>query len=191
MPMETSILKSTKKILGLVDDETAFDHDVLTHVNSAFSNIYQIGLGPPGGFFLDDDTTTWNDLNLPPEQLNLLRTYMSLKVRMLFDPPTTSFHIEAMERQIDEHFIRLSYYREEVVTDDSESPQHTEASSGTQSTPSTIWIMNHNLGFNPAGFRFTTLDGLDELEPESITYVTVNRTLASWPTAIAGKWVVS
>lgn len=113
--MENSILKSTKKILGVDASYTAFDLDILTHINSTFSIINQLGVGPDDGFMIEDDTATWEDIGIPQKQLNLVRTYMFLRVRMLFDPPTTSFLIEATNKQIDEHEQRLSYFREELI----------------------------------------------------------------------------
>jgi hypothetical protein len=113
--MADSILNSTKKILGLAEDYTAFDLDVITHLNSTFSVLDQLGVGPVGGFFITDDGETWDDFEVPPNQLNMVRTYVFLKVRMLFDPPTTSFLQEAMNNQIEEHEWRLNAFREDVI----------------------------------------------------------------------------
>lgn len=110
--MDDSILNSTKKILGLAEDYTAFDLDVITHINSAFSIVNQLGVGPTTTFVIEDSGAKWADLELSNEQLSMLRTYIFLKVRMLFDPPTTSFLIEAVNKQIEEHEARLSYSRE-------------------------------------------------------------------------------
>lgn len=113
--METSILTSTKKILGVAANYTAFDLDILTHINSALSSLNQLGVGPVDGFFIDDDSADWADLDLPTNQLNMARTYVFLKVRMLFDPPTTSFLVSAMEKQIEEHEWRLNMFREGLI----------------------------------------------------------------------------
>lgn len=110
--MEESILTSTKKILGLAEEYTAFDLDVLTHLNAAFSILDQLGVGPEGGFFIDDAATTWDDYLVPPNQLHLVKTYVYLKVRNTFDPPTTSFLIDAMDKQIKEYEWRLNVFRE-------------------------------------------------------------------------------
>lgn len=114
--MEPSILTSTKKILGLSEDYTAFDLDVITHINTAFSVLNQLGIGPALGFAIEDKSAVWSDLALPQNQLSMVRTYIYLKVRMLFDPPNTSFLIEAMNNQIQEHEWRLSTFREELLT---------------------------------------------------------------------------
>lgn len=120
--MENSILTSTKKILGISEDYEVFDLDITTHINAAFSVINQIGLGPDEGFMIEDEDAEWGDLGLPLNQMNLLRTYVFLKVRMLFDPPNTSFVIDAMNTQIQEYESRLSYFREMLVP----SPSQTE-----------------------------------------------------------------
>lgn len=113
--MENSILKSTKKILGIAPDYTVFDLDIITHINSALSIANQLGIGPVDGLFIEDDETVWADLIVPANQLSLLRTYVGLKVRALFDPPTTSFMIDAMNAQIREHEWRLNMSRENLI----------------------------------------------------------------------------
>lgn len=106
--MESSILTSTKKVLGIAAAYTAFDQDILMHINAAFSILAQLGVGPEEGFFIEDEVPAWKDFDVPPVQLALVRTYVFLKVRLLFDPPTTSFLIEAMEKQANEYEWRLS-----------------------------------------------------------------------------------
>ena len=110
--MEDSILKSTKKILGLPPEYTAFDIDVITHINSVFGILSQMGVGPAAGFMIEDETTNWEEFIVPQNQLNMVKTYMFLKVSMLFDPPTTSFLIEAKNDQIAEWEWRLREFRE-------------------------------------------------------------------------------
>lgn len=111
--METSILTSTKKILGIGEDYTVFDLDIITHINSAFSTLAQLGVGPVGGFSIEDDEAEWLDFFEDPEQ-NSIKTYVFLKVRQLFDPPTTSYMIEAFDRQIQEFEWRLNVHREQT-----------------------------------------------------------------------------
>ena len=113
--MEESILKSTKKVLGLAEDYTVFDMDVLTHINATFSLLDQLGVGPEGGFSIIDDSTLWDEYIVPPNQLHLVKTYMYLKVRYLFDPPTTSFLLESIATQIKEYEWRLNVFREVEV----------------------------------------------------------------------------
>lgn len=110
--MEDSILTSTKKILGVAETYTVFDLDIITHINAAFSILTQLGVGPADGFMIDDKNYFWEDFVVPPVQLGLVKTYILLKVRMGFDPPTTSYLIEATNKQIDEYLWRISTFRE-------------------------------------------------------------------------------
>jgi hypothetical protein len=113
--MEASILTSTKKILGVGEEYEVFDLDILTHINSAFSVLQQLAIGPVEGFMIEDKTVTWDELELPVNQLTMVRTYIYLKTRSLFDPPTTSYLIEAVNKQIEEHEWRLRELREQSV----------------------------------------------------------------------------
>lgn len=110
--MEESILISTKKILGLETAFTPFDLDIITHINAAFSILNQLGVGPAGGFFIEDATTQWAAFIVPKNQLLLVKTYVYLKVRVLFDPPGTSFLLDASNNQIKEYEWRLNMFRE-------------------------------------------------------------------------------
>ena len=110
--MEESILISTKKILGLDATYTPFDLDVITHINAAFSILNQLGVGPVDGFFIEDETAKWDDFLVPLNQISLVKTYVYLKVRVLFDPPGTSFLLEAANNQIKEYEWRLNVFRE-------------------------------------------------------------------------------
>ena len=111
--MEQSILTSTKKVLGIAADYTAFDQDIITHINTAFSTLTQLGVGPAEGFMIDDDAPVWTDFIGNDLQYNAVKSYVFLRVRMLFDPPQTSYLITAMERQIQELEWRLNVRREE------------------------------------------------------------------------------
>lgn len=113
--MEASILKSTKKVLGLADSYTVFDLDIITCINASLGILSQLGIGPVGGFFIEDDTAEWDDIGLVAEQTHMLKTYVHLRVRMLFDPPTTSYLISAMTDQIAMFEWRLSVAREEEL----------------------------------------------------------------------------
>lgn len=113
--MENSILISTKKILGLPEEYTAFDHDIIVHINSVFSTLTQLGVGPVEGFMIEDEVAEWEDYvtaGVVANDLNSVRTYVFLKVKMAFDPPGTSFMIEAMNKQIAELEWRLNVARE-------------------------------------------------------------------------------
>jgi hypothetical protein len=112
--MEQSILTSTKKILGIAEDYTVFDLDIITHINSAFSTLTQLGVGPAVGFMINDATEEWTDFIVEDFQFNSVKSYVFLKVRQLFDPPQTSYLIGAVEKQIQELEWRLNVHREET-----------------------------------------------------------------------------
>lgn len=112
--MEQSILTSTKKILGLAANYTAFDHDIITHINTALSTLTQLGIGPSTGFEITDDTAVWGDFLGTDLLLNPVKSYVYLKVRMMFDPPATSYLIGALEKQLEELEWRISVHREEL-----------------------------------------------------------------------------
>ena len=121
--MITSILTGTKKILGLAEDYTAFDHDVITHINTAFSTLAQLGVGPPEGFMIEDETAEWIDfIDDTDLQYNSVKTYVYLRVRLLFDPPTTSYLIAAFQDQVRELEWRLNVHREETEWVDPDPP---------------------------------------------------------------------
>lgn len=113
--MENSILTSTKKLLGVAADYTIFDIDIVMHINSAFSTLNQLGVGPEIAFMVEDDSATWDLLDLPINQLSMVKTYIYLKTRLAFDPPITSFAIDALKQQIQEHEVRLNIFSEDVL----------------------------------------------------------------------------
>lgn len=108
--MENSILTSTKKILGVAEAYTAFDLDIIVHINSTLSILNQMGIGT-SNFYIDDASSDWDEF-ISYDEYNMVRSYVFLKVRMLFDPPGTSYLITAMEKQIQEYEWRLSTKRE-------------------------------------------------------------------------------
>ena len=112
--MEASILVSTKKILGLNSDYHVFDLDITIFINSAFSTLNQLGIGPPDGFAIEDSSNSWEDYAVTTTELNWVKTYVFLKVRMMFDPPTLSYLITAKNDQIKEYECRLTAFHEYV-----------------------------------------------------------------------------
>lgn len=111
--VKDSILDTTKKILGLESDYTAFDLDIITHINSVFFEFQQLGIGPEKGFYIDDKTKTWDEF-IQSEDINAVKSLMALKVRLLFDPPATSFHLKAIEEMITKFEWRLNVHMEGV-----------------------------------------------------------------------------
>lgn len=123
--MEQSILKSTKKVLQIGDDDDSFDLDIITHINSAFSTLQDLGVGPEEGFIIEDDESEWSDF-LPDEedkmQLSRVRTFVFLHSRLLFDPPATTFHLNAAQEQLSEATWRISVNREGEAWVDPDPP---------------------------------------------------------------------
>lgn len=111
---EDSILDSTKKALGLTSDYTEFDPEIIMHINSVFATLQQLGVGPVTGFLIEDKETAWSAFIGAEENIASVRSYMYLKVRLLFDPPATSFAITAMENQAKEFEWRLNVVMEGV-----------------------------------------------------------------------------
>lgn len=109
--VKDSILDTTKKMLGFDAEYTAFDLDILTHINSTFFTLQQIGIGPAKGFVITDRDATWGSY-LAGDDISAVKSYMFLKVRMMFDPPTTSFANEAIKNQITELEWRLNVQSE-------------------------------------------------------------------------------
>jgi len=120
--MEHSILTSTKQILGLPEEDTSFDQSVLTFINSCFTDLLDLGIGPVDGYRIVDADNTWPDFIDNTPEMDRVKTYVYLKVRLLFDPPSTSFHIAAMEKQIQEATWRLSMARENLSWADPDPP---------------------------------------------------------------------
>ena len=110
--MTDSILNSIKKILGLDPAYLAFDLDILMHINTVFFTLNQLGIGPENGFAIEDDQATWVSFLGPDPRFNAVKTYVCLRVRTLFDPPTTSYLISAMKEQVQELEWRLNVQRE-------------------------------------------------------------------------------
>ena len=111
--MTDSILDTVKKTLNVPADLEDFNPDILMHINSVFSTLHQLGVGPEEGFSIADDTVEWSAFLNGDNRLNNVKTYMYLRVRRLFDPPTTSFHLEAIKQQIEELEWRINAQRED------------------------------------------------------------------------------
>lgn len=102
-----SILISIKKLLGITESYNAFDQDIIIHINSVLAILNQLGVGPKDGFLLMDDKQVWNDY-ITGEKLSMVKSYIYLKVRLMFDPPSSGFLIESINRTISELEWRLS-----------------------------------------------------------------------------------
>ena len=103
-----SILTSIKKLLGIPEEDKNFDADIIMHINSVFMILNQLGVGPSEGFRIEDDLATWEKFVDSDMNLDAVKSYMHLKIKMLFDPPLNSSVTEAMRQQINELEWRLN-----------------------------------------------------------------------------------
>ena len=103
-----SILTSIKKLLGIEENYTHFDTDITIHINSVFLDLNQIGVGPKEGYSIEDKQDLWDDFIPNSPKLEAVKSFMYLKVKLLFDPPQSSALIESMNRQIDKLEWRLN-----------------------------------------------------------------------------------
>ena len=110
-----SILNPIKKLLGISEEYKHFDPDLIMHINSVMSILTQLGVGPSEGFFIDDETSTWDDFIEDNVNLDLVKSYMHLKVKLLFDPPLSSAVMESMNRMISEFEWRLNAEAESIA----------------------------------------------------------------------------
>lgn len=112
MADKDSILNSIKKILGIDLEYDVYDQDIIMHINSVFSTLNQLGVGPDAGFYIEDDEQEWSAFIEDDKKINSVKTYIAMKVRLIFDPPATSFVITAFENQIKEFEWRLNVQAE-------------------------------------------------------------------------------
>lgn len=127
--MEQSILKSIKKGVNVDPSDTSFDDDLITHINAEFSILTDLGVGPDGGFVIEDDTIEWAEY-FPNEddpaklkvQLSKVKSAVQLRTRLLFDPPTISYLLDALKAQLQEAEWRLNVNREETEWVDPDPP---------------------------------------------------------------------
>lgn len=103
-----SILTSIKKLLGIAEDYTHFDTDLIMHINSVLSILTQLGVGPSEGFSISDKVARWNDYISDRSKIEMVKSYMHLKVKLIFDPPQSSAVMESMNRMISEFEWRLN-----------------------------------------------------------------------------------
>ena len=115
-----SILTSIKKLLGIPDEYDHFDSDIIMHINSVFMILTQIGVGPKTGFSITDESEKWDDF-LPEEQMiHSVKSYIHLKVKLMFDPPLSSAVLECHKEQIKELECRLQIAAETTTSSEEE-----------------------------------------------------------------------
>lgn len=111
-----SILTSIKKMLGIPEEYEQFDPDIIMHINTVFMVLTQLGVGPADGFYIEDARTEWADFLDDPTKLQMVKSYIALRVRLLFDPPSSSAHMNAINQSIAEFEWRLNVHVDPATT---------------------------------------------------------------------------
>lgn len=110
-----TILTSVKKQLGIDESLTVYDADILIHINTVLSTLHQLGVGPINGYTVTDENDSWDEIIDPDDPTyNAVKTYVYLSVRVLFDPPATSYLLDSYQKQIDRLEWRINTRREET-----------------------------------------------------------------------------
>lgn len=121
-----SILTSIKKLLGIAEEYEHFDADIIMHINSVFSILTQLGVGPEEGFRIEDSITTWEEFIGDSINYESIKSYIYMQVKLLFDPPQSSTVIESMKRMINEFEWRLNVTAEAAILEREEENQNGE-----------------------------------------------------------------
>ncbi len=128
--MNTSILEDIKKLLGVPQDYEAFDTDIVMHINSAFSTLYQLGIGLKNGFYITGKSEVWNDLwrdciftNTETDKFFFIKQYVYLSVRLIFDPPASSYVLNAYKERLDELTWRIVSMNETFREEDDDGEE--------------------------------------------------------------------
>lgn len=114
MANDNSILNTVKKMLGITEDYTAFDTDIVIYINSTFSRLHQLGVGPKQVFQITGPTEVWSSFLNDDDRLAMVITYMYTKVKLVFDPPQSSFVLNSIQDQIKEYEWELNVISDTV-----------------------------------------------------------------------------
>lgn len=113
-----SILTTMKKMLGITEEYTHFDTDLIIHINSMISVLTQMGVGDPAGFRIKDVNTMWSDWIDERIDLESIKTYLYLRVKLLFDPPANSTVINAYNEMLKELTYRIYTLLDNAIVDE-------------------------------------------------------------------------
>ena len=116
--MEESILKTIKQLIGCPDDFEQFDLDLTIHINSAFATLTQLGVGPKEGYRITGPDNVWNEFEDDSQKLSLIKDYVYIKTRLLFDPPTSGSLMDSLKEQLNEMEWRLYMLYYPISEDD-------------------------------------------------------------------------
>lgn len=131
---DTSILTSMKKMLDIGPSDDSFDDNIVVEINTVFSQLFQLGVGPQtDAFYIEDDTAKWQDFIGDTSTILMVKTYMKDSIRMSWDPPATGYALDAMQKRIEKFEWRLQVAAEEsrkaaetitlVTPDPSDTPE--------------------------------------------------------------------
>lgn len=113
--MAVTIIEDLRKLLGENINQEAFDTDIMIHLNSVFLSLYQFGYTNKGKVIVVDKNTTWDDLKAMDDKFTeAVKSYIFLKIKIIFDPPSSSFVLETYKQQILEYEWRLVAFKEET-----------------------------------------------------------------------------
>lgn len=118
--MNESILQSIKKLLGIVPEYTAFDEDIIMNINSVFSVLAQLGISGAQGFKITNEEAVWGDVIDESYDMEMIKTYIFMKVKLMFDPPLNSSVLQSYKEQIQELEWRLNIECDETLKLDEE-----------------------------------------------------------------------
>ena len=110
-----SILVSIKKFIGIPDDYNIFDPDLILLINSEFSTLHHIGVGTSSAFKIEDESSVWSDFSGDKDYIESVKELIGIRVKLIFDPPTSSFLVEALKSKADELIWRLNVADDPVV----------------------------------------------------------------------------
>lgn len=116
--LNSSILTSIKKLLGIEEEYEHFDTDIIIHINSVFLTLNQLGVGPIEGFEIENKEATWDSFLYGRKDFNSIKTYIYLKVKLIFDPPQMGYLVDAIKNQIAEFEWRLNVQAENTMKEE-------------------------------------------------------------------------
>ena len=177
-----SILTSIKKMLGITEEYNHFDADLIMHINSVFMVLTQLGVGPSEGFRIEDELSTWNEIIPPDKNFEIIKSYMHLKVKLLFDPPLSSVVLGSMERMITEFEWRINVLAEQLEYNPPKQPSNPTPTPGGSEEPKEedkfeveeVLIENHNVVLNHNGTVPNDIPSLEMAVLEGNMYVVNN-----------------
>lgn len=111
--LDDSILETIREVIGGDADSESFDVDLILHINTVFNYLHQLGIGPDEGFSIVDGSETWGDF-IDEERFNMCKDYVFMRTKLIFDPPTSSYHTSALKEEMRELEWRLTEEREDI-----------------------------------------------------------------------------